>query len=188
MVKIIHFEEIDSTSTWARANLADLEDFTVVSADFQTKSYGQFERAWLSSAAGGGNCYISIVLKPENTAHLGDLTKFTSLQVVKTLVPYGLSPTMKYPNDVLVGGKKIAGILAESIYIGHTLKGVVVGVGVNLNLSADEAAQIQAPATSIFLETGKNVEKTEFIMKFLGIFKENYAEFLLHGLCPTTFS
>lgn len=181
MHDIEYIDEIESTNAYARNGLAKLPNFKVISANNQKNGHGQFERRWLSSAENGGNCYISIVLKPENIEHLGELTQFTSLMVAKTLKTYGLKPRFKYPNDVLIEDKKIAGILAESVFMGNNLKGVVVGIGVNLNLSLKELNKIDIKATSIYNETGYCVEKIEFINKLLNIFKENYEDFLKNG-------
>lgn len=181
-VNILHFEELGSTSVWARKNLQDLGDFSVVSADIQTMGHGQFERKWFSSSENGGNVYISIVLKPENITHLNELTRFTSFICAKTIEQYGIEAQFKYPNDILINGKKIAGILAESVFIGNEFKGVIAGIGINLNLTADEAKNIDIPATSIFIETGKNVDKQEFIQKLLDKFKKEYDKFLENGM------
>ncbi len=178
------FEVIDSTSSFARRNLGELADRKVISADFQTDGHGQFGRKWLSSNKNGGNCYISIILKPENIEHLDELTKYSSLITIETLKKYGLSGILKYPNDVIINNKKIAGILAESVFIGNTLRGVIVGIGVNLNLEAEEINMINIvdiAATSIYNETGKNVDKNEFITHLLDNFFGNYEEFLKNG-------
>ena len=182
MFDVEFVEEIDSTSAYARRNLVDLPNFKVISANVQTDGHGQFGRKWLSSAENGGNCYISIVLKPENIEHLNELTRFTSLMTAKTLAEYDLKAELKYPNDVLVNGKKIAGILAESVFMGTTFKGVIVGIGVNLNLGKSEVDTLDIEATSIYLETGKNIDKKVFIGKLLEKFAQNYAEFLEHGI------
>jgi len=182
MENTLQLDEIDSTSIYARKNLTDLGDLWAVSADYQTKSYGQFERVWYSSKEQGGNCYISIVAKPENIAHLGELTQYASMQVIQVLREYGLDAKMKYPNDVLINGKKIAGILAESVFVGNNFRGAIVGIGVNLNLSEDEIQNIDIPATSIFIETHCNVNKTEFMTKLLETFRGNYEEFIEKGI------
>ena len=179
---ILHFKELESTSVWARKNLKDLEDFKVISADIQTMGHGQFERKWFSSDKNGGNIYISIVLKPENIEHLNELTRFTSYIGAKTIEEYGIKAQFKFPNDILINGKKIAGILAESVFIGNEFKGVITGIGINLNLTADEAKNIDIPATSIFIETGKNVSKDEFLEKLLNNFKKEYDNFLKNGM------
>lgn len=181
MHNIIHLDEIDSTSVWARKHLADIEDFTTVSADIQSAGHGQFERKWFSSNKNGGNLYISLVLKPQNIEHLNELTRYASFKVAKTLEEYGLEPKFKYPNDVLIDGKKISGILAESVFMGNDFKGVVVGMGINLNLNENEVKNIDIPATSVFLETGKNINKNEFLNKLLDNFKNEWEEFLLNG-------
>ena len=82
----------------------------------------------------------------------------------------------------MIDGKKIAGFLAESEFLGQTCKGVIVGCGINLNLSEDELKNINIPATSIYNETGKNVDKNEFLDKFLSNFEEAYNDFLSNGI------
>lgn len=179
---IIKLDSIESTSMWARKNLARLSDFDVVSAEVQQNGHGQFERTWLSSRENGGNIYISIVLKPENIEHLNELTRYSSVIVSDVLKEYGLEPDFKFPNDVLIKGKKISGILAESVFQGAEFKGVVVGIGINLNLEESELGKIDQPATSVFVETGKNVDKEEFLNRFMAHFEECYDKFVLNGI------
>ena len=154
---IINFKEIESTSVWARKNLSDLNDFQVVSADVQSMGHGQFERSWYSSDKNGGNIYISIVLKPENIEHLNELTRFTSYIGAKTIEKYGIKAQFKFPNDILING-------------------------INLNLNKEEVKNIDIPATSIFIETGNNIDKSEFLEKLLHNFKKEYDEFLKNGM------
>ncbi len=182
MCDIIHFDKLNSTSVWAKENLEKLKDFSVVSCDLQTTGHGQFERKWFSSSENGGNIYVSIVLKPDNIEHLNELTRFVSLIGAKTLEQYGLKPKFKYPNDILIDGKKIAGFLAESVFVGQKCIGVVVGIGINLNLTQDELKNIDIPATSIFNEIGRNIDKKEFLNKYLDNFKNEYKDFLIEGL------
>ena len=182
MYSIIQFDELGSTSVYAHKNLEELNNFDVVSCELQTQGHGQFERVWYSSNKNGGNVYISIILKPENIAHLNELTRFVALIGAKTLEEYGLKPNFKYPNDILINGKKIAGFLAESEFIGQKCKGVIVGCGINLNLDKEELENIDIPATSIFNETNKKVDKKEFLDLFLSTFEKEYDEFLLNGI------
>ena len=113
---------------------------------------------------------------------MNELTRYVALIGAKTLREYGLNPQFKYPNDILINGKKIAGFLAESEFIGQTCKGVIVGCGINLNLDSEELKNINIPATSIFNETGKQVNKSEFLNKFLSNFKQDYDDFLINGI------
>ena len=180
---IIKLESIDSTNVWARKNLAVLNNFDVVSAEVQTTGHGQFERRWFSTNKDGGNIYISIVLKPENIEHLNELTRFTALMVSDVLKENcNLKPDFKFPNDILINGKKICGILAESVFLGSDFKGVVVGVGINLNLSFADIKKIDIPATSVFAETGKNIDKYAFLDIFTEHFKKHYEDFLVNGI------
>ena len=182
MRSIIHFDELNSTNEYARQHLEELDDFDVVTCDLQTKGQGQFERIWYSSNKNGGNIYASLVLKPSNITHLNELTRYTALIGAKTLENYNLKPTFKFPNDILINNKKIAGILAKSEFFGQVFKGVVVGFGINLNLEKNELKKIDQPATSIFEETGKNVDKNEFLNLFLSNFENEYEDFLKNGI------
>lgn len=182
MRSIIYFDELNSTSVYAHQHLEELQDFQVISCDLQTQGHGQFERVWYSSDKNGGNIYISIVLKPKDITYLNELTRFVALIGAKTLEEYGLKPSFKYPNDILIDGKKIAGFLAESEFLGQICKGVIVGCGINLNLEEDELKNIDIPATSIYNETGKNVDKNEFLDKFLFNFEKAYDDFLINGI------
>ncbi len=179
---IIKLDRIDSTSVWARKNLASLNDFDVISAAIQENGHGQFERKWYSTDKNGGNIYISLVLKPDNIEHLNELTRFTALIVSEVLKKYGLKPDFKFPNDILINGKKISGILAESVFQGSEFKGVVLGMGINLNLDDSDVRKIDIPATSIFLETGKNIDKDKFLNELIEYFGKRYEEFLLNGI------
>jgi len=182
MFNIKQFSELNSTSIYAHEHLEELSDFEIISCDLQTQGHGQFQRVWYSNNSNGGNIYISIILKPENLSHLNELTRYVALIGAKTLEEYGIKPKFKYPNDILINGKKIAGFLAESEFIGNKFKGVIVGCGINLNLNEEDIKNIDIPATSIYLETGKNVDKNNFLNKFLENFKNGYDEFLTDGI------
>ena len=182
MRNIIYFDELDSTNIYSHQHLEELNNFDVVSCDIQPNGHGQFERVWFSSNSNGGNCYISIILKPDSIKFLDELTRYVALRAADTLKEYGLNPKFKHPNDILINGKKIAGFLCESEFLGEKLKGVIVGCGINLNLTFEETKNIDIPATSIFIETNRNVDKKEFINKFLDNFINNYDEFLNYGI------
>lgn len=182
MYNVIHFDELNSTSIYSHEHLSELKDFDVVSCDLQTAGHGQFERVWFSSKNNGGNIYISIILKPNDITYLNELTRYVALRAADTLKRYNLNPTFKYPNDILINGKKIAGFLAESEFLGSTLKGVIVGCGINLNLNEEEIKNIDQPATSIYLETGVRVDKKEFLDNLMSDFIKQYNDFLTNGI------
>ncbi|HNW25202.1 MAG TPA: biotin--[acetyl-CoA-carboxylase] ligase [Candidatus Gastranaerophilaceae bacterium] len=180
-MKLIFFEKIDSTNTYAKLNIDDLEDKSVVYTNFQTRGRGRFDRSWVN--LGSENIYMTIILKPSEKfeQNYSNLTQYLSLCLCKQLKEPGLTPQIKWPNDVLVNGKKIAGILAETVIKGGNLKGIALGIGVNLNADLQDVLNIDRPATSLNLELGKNIDKPKFMKKLLEEFFESYDDFLKHG-------
>jgi len=146
-------------------NLSNLPDKQVIVAGKQTHGRGRFDRKWISDKE--GNVYLSIVLK--NTP-LTNLTPFMAEAVCKVLENYDVKAIIKEPNDVMVDGKKIAGILSQSSTRGNILNGMVIGAGVNLNLNEDDLEKIDQPATSLNLLIGKSIDRDVFIEKLLNEF------------------
>lgn len=180
-MNVISFEKIDSTNTYAKKNIENLHDKTVISADIQTNGYGRFDRVWVD--LGKENIYMTFVLKPSDIllpVH-ANLTQYLSVVLCKQIEQMDLEPQIKWPNDVLINGKKVCGILAETVIKGGKLKGIVLGIGVNLNASQDNVCAIDRPATSLNLEVGKNINKKDFMEELIKNFYENYDEFLEKG-------
>lgn len=176
----IFFENIDSTNLWAKTNIEELEDKTIVFAGAQTQGRGRLQRKWVD--LGKGNLFMSIVLKPgENYQHYANLTQYLSVTLCKTLEEYGIKPEIKWPNDVLVNGKKIAGILAETSVKGTKFKGLVLGVGVNLNAQEKDFSKIDKKVTSLNLEVGKTIDMIGFKDKLVTNFFKDYNQFLEAG-------
>lgn len=180
---IIELDTVDSTNLYAKANLANLADKSVVCADVQTSGHGRFNRAWID--LGSGNIFMSLVLKPSDAFSYvyPNITQYFSVILCKVLEKYGLHPQIKWPNDVLINGKKIAGILSESVIKGSEFKGLVLGVGINLNASEESLKLIiDKEATALNLELNlETVDRKDFLNKLLDKFFENYDEFLLNG-------
>ncbi len=174
MYEKIHFKTIDSTNTYALSDIENLADKTVVTADIQTNGRGRFDRTWVSE--NDENLYFSIVLKPENTKHIINLTQYMSVVLTRVLEKYNVNAQIKWPNDVLVNDKKIAGILCES-----QNKGFVLGIGVNLNMTEEELKSIPALAASLFFEINKKTDKNEFLDKILNEFFKGYDDLLENG-------
>lgn len=180
-MNIIFFEKIDSTNTYAKSNIDDLADKTVISTDVQTKGRGRFDRSWTD--LGKENIYMTIILKPSNQFSdvYSNLTQYLSVILCRQLEEMGLSPKIKWPNDVLLNGKKVCGILAESVLRAGELKGLVLGIGINLKASEEQLAQIDRPATALNIETNKQINKNEFMQKLLESFFKEYDDFLKNG-------
>lgn len=182
-MNIIELEEVNSTNLYAKENLDRLEDKTVIIAKAQTCGRGRFDRKWID--LGEGNLFMTIVLKPSNSFEevYSNLTQYLSVTLALVLEEYGLSPKIKWPNDVMVNGGKISGILSETVMQGSKFKGLVLGIGVNLNADKKDLKQIKervATALNIELER-KYIDKNLFTEKLLHEFFKNYEEFLKQG-------
>ena len=180
--KFKYFEELESTNTYAMKNLSVLSDMDIIVASKQTNGRGQFERKWISDKQ--NNVYLSIVLKPSCALEklpLVNFSQYTSVVICRILKEYGVSAGIKYPNDVLVQGEKIAGILCESSICGTVLKGLVIGIGINLNLEQGDVKKVDQPATSLNLLIKKPVDRNLFIDKLICEFLKNYEPFLQQG-------
>ncbi len=179
-MSVIKLDTVDSTNLWAKSNLADLPDRTVVSAQRQTHGRGRFDRVWVD--LGGDNLFLSFVLKPsdEYDCVYPNLTQYLSVVVTRVLADYGINSEIKWPNDVLVNSKKICGILSETVTQGNILKGIVLGIGMNLNsdiISLSQIKENQAAALNLELNC-EHVDKNEFQEKLIDEFFRNYDEFL----------
>lgn len=177
----IHLKEIDSTNRYAKSNLESLEDKTIVHAMHQTSGRGRLQRAWVD--LGGDNLFLTFVLKPSNSFSeiFSNLTQYLSVVLCELLEEYGLHPQIKWPNDVLINGKKVAGILSETVMQGSTFKGLVLGIGVNLNAEPDAFNSIEKPVTALNLELNRNIDLDEFRTRLAEKFFENYDKFLAEG-------
>ena len=180
-MKFVFLEEIDSTNKYVKENLEELADKTVVYANSQTAGRGRMQRVWNSNS--GGNIYATIVLKPsiELKDVYSNLTQYLSMVLAEIFEEYNISPSIKWPNDVRINGKKISGILAESVIDKGELKGIVLGFGVNLNCKKEDLDKIDQPATSLNLETGMKIDREIFLKKVIDKFCLRYNKFIEEG-------
>lgn len=181
-MQVITLEEVDSTNVYAKNNLAAFEDKTIIHAFRQTSGRGRLNRKWVD--LGIGNLFLSFVLKPSDCFNkvYSNLTQYLSVVLAKLLEEYGLKPQIKWPNDVLIDGKKIAGILSETVMQGANFKGLVLGIGVNLNARQTDIEAIQdKAATALNIELNQNIDMNEFIQKLADKFFADYDEFLNKG-------
>jgi BirA family transcriptional regulator, biotin operon repressor / biotin---[acetyl-CoA-carboxylase] ligase len=149
--RLLRFARLPSTQTWARRNPPRLRHGDTVLAVRQTDGYGRFGRGWQAGA--DGSVTFSVVLKtPDERLRSGWLCSCAAVALCKTLHEEGIAVKLKWPNDVTTARGKIAGILAESLFEADT---VVLGIGLNVNLTPNELAAIPTPATSLRVETGR---------------------------------
>lgn len=149
---------------------------TLVVADMQTAGRGRRGRAWSSPA--GDSVYMSLVLRPtcmpEQASALTLVMAVAVLEAVCELEPECCG--IKWPNDLVMNGKKICGILTEMNLEKNEIDYVVIGVGINANQSLFDAG-VPDTATSIFLELGKKTDRAQLIGRVMYFFEQAYAEF-----------
>lgn len=181
-MEVVKLEKVDSTNSWAKLNIENVKDKTFVVAQCQTNGRGRLNRSWVD--LGCGNLFASLILKPSDTFKeiYPNLTQYLSVVLCKVFEKYNLKPQIKWPNDVLINEKKIAGILSETVMQGKILKGIVLGFGVNLK--SEEADLKNIPdkiATALNLEIGQVVFPEKFLQDVDDIFFQGYEKFLEEG-------
>lgn len=163
-IKKIHvFDDLSSTNSTARSlALQGSEEGTVVIAQTQSKGRGRFDRVWQSPK---GGVYLSFLLRPKAPVEKTSLLAFVAaLAVTQTVRSYSVPACIKWPNDVIVDGKKIAGILLEAETSGTTTSYVIVGIGLNLNTNlAQLSLDVRQRSTSLRKEHGSSIEYYEFL-------------------------
>jgi BirA family biotin operon repressor/biotin-[acetyl-CoA-carboxylase] ligase len=164
------YEAIDSTNARALEMARNgVPDQTVVAAESQNRGRGRLGRAWVSPP--GTGLYVSIVLRPQlEPEHLSQMTLMAGVAVCRAIdSEAGIFTRIKWPNDVLADGKKIAGILAESTGISSQRKtAVVLGIGINVETPPEAFPQeLRSRAASIFAVTGKIVPKGALLKRLL---------------------
>ena len=181
-METINLKTVDSTNLYGKMHLAELSDKTVLHAERQTSGRGRMQRHWLD--LGEGNLFMSFVLKPSQSfdEKYSNLTQYLSVKLCQVLESYGITPQIKWPNDVLVDGKKIAGILSETVMQGNTLKGIVLGIGVNLMATPESLTQVvDKEVTALNLEIGRAVDASTFRNTLSDAFFSQYDAFLSKG-------
>ena len=146
----------------------------VVTADEQTAGRGRLGRRWLAPA--GTSLLCSLQLRPAvESERLPELTGVAALACLEAIAALtGLEPVLKFPNDVLVGERKVAGVLAEA-----REERVVLGIGVNVNVPADELPQeVDRAATSLLVETGRELDRAELLAELLERLERRYDAWL----------
>jgi BirA family transcriptional regulator, biotin operon repressor / biotin---[acetyl-CoA-carboxylase] ligase len=174
--KVIWLESVDSTNSHARSLLdSGAEEGSVVVASEQTAGRGRQGRVWISEK--GKNLTFSLILKPDLPAELGGLISlYASLSVAEAVESLtGLTPECKWPNDVLLGGRKICGILSESNIDGGRVASTIVGIGLNVNQTLFPSDLKPSP-TSMQLATGRPYDLTAVLTALLERLESRYTD------------
>ena len=153
---LLHFKEIDSTNSYLKNTYRLLDNFTFVSADYQSNGRGREDRVWQSES--GENLMFSFLVKNEELMKLSSiLSILTAVEIAKEIEMFDIKGvSIKWPNDVLINGKKVCGILLE----GQVPEYLVVGVGLNVNQKKFPDG-LRRPATSMALEFKNEIDVEE---------------------------
>jgi len=167
---IKYFDSIGSTNDEALAWAAnDAEDLSLVIADEQTAGRGRLDRKWFTPP--GTALAFSLILRPtaDEKPHLSRTVGWAALAVADSLRTRQLTPQIKWPNDVLLLGRKVSGILVESVWSGDEVDCVVIGIGINVLKGAVPPVddERQFPATSLEDELGYPPERAEILFDVL---------------------
>ena len=170
--KIFYYESLSSTMDEAfRLGMEGAPEGAVVCAEMQTKGRGRLGRSWVSPKYKG--IYCSMILRPKlSPSDLSKLTLLTAVAVAEAVEKIAdVQPLIKWPNDLLVKNKKLAGILTELRAEVDQMKFVVIGIGLNIN---NLSAQLVDGATSLRNETGQNFSRVEVLQEILRVFERWY--------------
>jgi BirA family transcriptional regulator, biotin operon repressor / biotin---[acetyl-CoA-carboxylase] ligase len=168
------YTHVESTPSTQLLLAPDAPEGALVVAEEQTAGRGRLGRRWLAPA--GTSLLCSLQLRPriveERLPELTGVAARACADAIATIT--GLEPELKFPNDVLVGGRKVAGILAEA-----REARVVLGVGVNVNVAGPELPRdVDRPATSLLVETGREVDRAELLVELLERLERRYDAWL----------
>ncbi|MCF8068216.1 MAG: biotin--[acetyl-CoA-carboxylase] ligase [Desulfobacterales bacterium] len=184
--EIICLDKTDSTNTRAKDLAANgAGEGTIVLAEEQGAGRGRKGRKWFSPP--GDSIYASLILRPAiSPGEAPVITLLTAVVAAETLLSMtDLNPRIKWPNDILINGKKISGILTEISTDMDAVDFVVVGIGLNVNTPLSSFPdEIKDIATSILAETGEHLSRTDIIREFLKQYEHFYSIFTKEGFGP----
>ena len=179
--RLLFFQEIASTmDEAARQAESGADEGTVVITENQTAGRGRQGRSWVSRE---GNLYLSVLFRPtlENLPAIGILAGVATVRAIRTTT--GTDPRIKWPNDVMLCGKKVAGILVESAVQGDTVAFAVLGIGINVNLDTETLEDIGDIATSLNAAVGHSVSREDVLRQLLHDLDGLYLQ-VIEGLSP----
>jgi BirA family biotin operon repressor/biotin-[acetyl-CoA-carboxylase] ligase len=180
---IQYFKETESTNTIAREIAGSVEEGTVVIAESQTGGRGRMGRKWISPE---GGIWLSIIIKPKiQPLYASRITLLAGVSAAKRICSYGLPAKIKWPNDVLINGKKVCGILTEIEAEIDLIEFCVVGIGIDANVDTESfPEEARETSTSLKKELGSGINRVEFVQKLLEEFESLYLKFQKDGFSP----
>lgn len=170
---VTFFEELGSTNSYLKGlPAADITHGQLCLADFQTKGRGQYNRKWESAAK--QNLTFTLAFRPSQTERFHTLTLACARAAVAQIEnEIGCGAAIKWPNDVIIKGKKAGGLLTEAVFTGNELDRLLVGIGLNINQEIFEG-ETKESATSLKKESGKNISREDFLSSLLSRIEYEY--------------
>lgn len=183
--KIIFLDTVDSTNTECKKRSLNEKEGIVILSEEQTAGRGRLGREWVSPK--GKGIWMSLLLKPGLPSDKIPQTTLVAAASVCTaleaeLKEFSLPVEVKWPNDILLDGRKVGGILTEMQVNGEKVQSVIVGIGLNVNLRREDfPPMLKDQATSLFLATGRVWERERLIAVVLNSFESLYDNFSRTG-------
>jgi len=176
--QVFYYASVTSTMDVARQRVKQgVAAGTIVIAEEQTAGRGRLKRTWISP---GGNIFLSVILYPE-VEHLNSLIMLASIAVARSIEKVtGLKTEIKWPNDILIRGRKTVGILIETNVRGNRVEYAVIGIGINVNLDYSGFSEVLPEATSLSHEKGNRISRLALVRQLL-IEMDNLYQELLSG-------
>ena len=183
--KILHFETIESTNNYAKKIALEELDGTVIISEEQTKGRGRVGKQWYSKS--GEGIWMSIILKPDIIPQKAPfITLIAGASIVKALNKLGVETFIKWPNDITINNKKVAGILTELSTEVDKINYIVLGIGINTK-TMKFSQEISEIATSLYKE-GYEISRVDIVKAILEEFEKLYLQYVNENVRKETLS
>lgn len=181
-----YYESISSTNNRAKEIAEQKLEGTVIIAEEQTQGKGRLSRKWVSPK--GKGLWFSIILKPNlEPDKVYKITLIGAAAVNEALKEMGIKSSIKWPNDIIIEGKKVCGVLTEMSCEKNRVKYVVMGIGINVNLELEDFdTELKKKATSLKVMTGKEIDRSRLLACVLNHMERLYIPFKEKGILVDT--
>jgi BirA family biotin operon repressor/biotin-[acetyl-CoA-carboxylase] ligase len=177
---ISKFDRLDSTNLFLKNHLSHYPDFAVIVTENQFDGRGRFDRKWQSSPGNSLTFSMKIPVTDIPQQNWTNITQVMALSVASLIEDFGLQPSIRWPNDILINHRKICGILAE-VALEETTPSIILGVGLNVNNPPSDFIDLDRAATSLLIETCKPTQIDNVLESLLKHFSYYLEELITTG-------
>jgi BirA family biotin operon repressor/biotin-[acetyl-CoA-carboxylase] ligase len=179
--EIFYYDKINSTNTRAKEIAFQVTEGALVVAEEQIDGKGRLGREWSSPKNKG--VYMSVILKPKiDPVNVARITLLGAAAINLALIDIGIKSDIKWPNDIVIDGKKVAGVLTEMNSELGIINYIVLGIGINANLNLEEIPEeLKEKATSLKIVKGEYIDRRELFVRLVSRIDELYKEFVETG-------